>query len=49
MNKRKKKTLLKQAQTITRASSLKKFHGGSATVHLLCFKDKIVIPTSLTK
>jgi hypothetical protein len=29
--------------------SLKKFDGGGATVRLLCFKDKIVIPTSLTK
>jgi hypothetical protein len=44
---KKDKTLLKRAQT--RSYSLKKFHGGGATVHLLCFKDKIVIPTSLTK
>jgi hypothetical protein len=27
----------------------KKFHGGGTTVCLLCFKDKIVVPTSLTK
>jgi hypothetical protein len=46
---KKDKTLLKQAQTTTRAYSLKKFHGGSTTVCLLCFKDKIVVPTSLTK
>ncbi len=46
---KKDKTLLKQAQTMTRVYSLKKFHGGSTTVHLLCFKDKIVILTSLTK
>jgi hypothetical protein len=44
---KKDKTLLKQTQT--HLYSLKKFHGGSATVHLLCFNDKIVIPTSLTK
>jgi hypothetical protein len=44
---KKDKTLLKRAQT--HSYSLKKFHGGSATVPLLCFKDKIVIPTSLTK
>jgi hypothetical protein len=44
---KKDKTLLKQAQT--RSYSLKRFDGGSATVHLLCFKDKIVILTSLTK
>jgi hypothetical protein len=44
---KKEKTLLKQAQTCL--YSLKKFHGGGATVCLLCFKDKIVIPTSLTK
>jgi hypothetical protein len=44
---KKDKTLLKQAQT--HSYSLKKFHGGNATVRLLCFKDKIVIPTSLTK
>jgi hypothetical protein len=44
---KKDKTLLKQAQTCS--YSLKKFHGGGATVRLLCFKDKIVIPTSLTK
>jgi hypothetical protein len=44
---KKDKTLLKQAQT--HSYSLKKFHGGGATVRLLCFKDKIVIPTSLTK
>jgi hypothetical protein len=43
----KDRTLLKQAQTMTHAYSLKKFHGGSTTVCLLCFKDKIVIPTSL--
>jgi hypothetical protein len=41
-------TLLNQAQTMTRAYSLKKFHGGSTTFCLLCFKDKIVVPTSLT-
>jgi hypothetical protein len=29
--------------------SLKKLHGGGANVCLLCFKDKIVVPTSLTK
>jgi hypothetical protein len=46
---KKDKTLLKQAQTTTRAYSLKKFHGGGTTVHLLCFKDKIIVPTSLTK
>jgi hypothetical protein len=46
---KKDKTLLKQTQTMTCAYSLKKFHGGSATVPLLCFKDKIVVPTSLTK
>ena len=44
---KKDKTLLKRAQT--GSYSLKKFHGGGATVRLLCFKDKIVIPTSLTK
>ncbi len=44
---KKDKTLLKQAQTCS--YSLKKFHGVGATVRLLCFKDKIVIPTSLTK
>jgi hypothetical protein len=44
---KKDKTLLKQEQT--RLYSLKKFHGGGATVCLLCFKDKLVIPTSLTK
>jgi hypothetical protein len=44
---KKDKTLLKQAQT--GLYSLKKFHGGGATVHLLCFKDIIVILTSLTK
>ncbi len=44
---KKDSTLLKQAQT--HSYSLKKFHGGSTTVRLLCFKDKIVIPTSLTK
>jgi hypothetical protein len=44
---KKDKTLLKQAQTSV--YSLKKFHRGGATVCLLCFKDKIVIPTSLTK
>ena len=44
---KKDKTLLKQAQTCS--YSLKKFHGGGTTVCLLCFKDKIVIPTSLTK
>jgi hypothetical protein len=46
---KKDKTLLKQAQTTTHAYSLKKFHGGGTTVRLLCFKDKIVVPTSLTK
>jgi hypothetical protein len=46
---KKDKTLLKQAQTTTCAYSLKKFHGGGTTVCLLCFKDKIVVPTSLTK
>jgi hypothetical protein len=44
---KKDKTLLKQAQTCS--YSLKKLHGGGTTVCLLCFKDKIVIPTSLTK
>jgi hypothetical protein len=44
---KKDKTLLKQAQTCL--YSLKKFHGGGTTVCLLCFKDKIVIWTSLTK
>jgi hypothetical protein len=44
---KKDKILLKQAQTCSH--SLKKFHGGGATVPLLCFKDKIVILTSLTK
>jgi hypothetical protein len=44
---KKDKTLLKQAQTCS--YSLKKFHGGGATVCLPCFKDKIVILTSLTK
>jgi hypothetical protein len=44
---KKDKTLLKQAQT--HSYFLKKFHGGGTTVGLLCFKDKIVIPTSLTK
>jgi hypothetical protein len=44
---KKDKTLLKQAQTCS--YSLKKFHGGGTTVSLLCFKDKIVILTSLTK
>jgi hypothetical protein len=39
---KKDKTLLKQAQTWS--YSLKKFHGGGATVCLPCFKDKIVIP-----
>ncbi len=34
---------------MTQMYSLKKFHGGGATVRLLCFKDKTVIPTSLTK
>jgi hypothetical protein len=46
---KKDKTLLKRAQTTTHAYSLKKFHGGGTTVRLLCFKDKIVVPTSLTK
>jgi hypothetical protein len=46
---KKDKTLLKQAQTSTCMYSLKKIHGGSTTVCLLCFKDKIVVPTSLTK
>jgi hypothetical protein len=44
---KKDKTLLKRAQT--HSYSLKKFHGGGTTIRLLCFKDKIVIPTSLTK
>jgi hypothetical protein len=43
------KTLLNQAQTTTQAYSLKKFHGRGTTVPLLCFKDKIVMPTTLTK
>jgi hypothetical protein len=43
---KKDKTLLKQAQTTTRAYSLKNFHGGGTTVCLLCFKDKIVLPKS---
>jgi hypothetical protein len=46
---KKDKTLLKQAQTATHVYSLKKFHGGSTIVCLLCFKEKIVTPTSLTK
>jgi hypothetical protein len=46
---KKEKTLLKQAQTMTHVYFLKKFHGSGATVCLLCFKDKIVIPTCLTK
>jgi hypothetical protein len=46
---KKDKTVLKQAQTMTHAYSLKKLNGGSTTVHLLCFKDKIVVLTSLTK
>ncbi len=46
---KKDETLLKQAQTTTHAYSLKEFHGGSTTVCLLCFKDKIVMPTSLMK
>jgi hypothetical protein len=44
---KKDRTLWKWAQTCL--YSLKKFHGGGTTVHLLCFKDKIVVPTSLTK
>jgi hypothetical protein len=43
------KTLLKQAQTTTCAYSLKEFHGCGTTVCSLCFKDKIVMPTSLMK
>jgi hypothetical protein len=46
---RKDKTLLKQAQTMTCAYSLKKVSWGSTTVCLLCLKDKIVMLTSLTK
>jgi hypothetical protein len=46
---KKDKTLLKQAQTMTHVYFLKKFHGGSTTVCLLCFTDKIVIQTSLMK
>jgi hypothetical protein len=46
---KKDKTLLKQAQSTTCAYSLKKFHGGSNNVCLLCFKDKIVVLTILTK
>jgi hypothetical protein len=46
---KKDKMLLKQAQTMTHAYSLKKLHEGRATFCLLCFKDKIVILTSLTK
>jgi hypothetical protein len=46
---KKDKTLFKQAQTTTHAYSLKECHGGCTTVCLLCFKDKIVMPTSLTK
>jgi hypothetical protein len=41
--------LLKQAQSTTCAYSLKKFHGGGNNVCLLCFKDKIVMLTILTK
>jgi hypothetical protein len=43
------KMILKQAQTMTHAYSLKKFYGGGTTVCLLCFKDKIIVPTRLTK
>jgi hypothetical protein len=46
---KKGKALLKWAQNMTHAYSLKKFHGGGTTVCLLCFKNKIVILTSLTK
>ncbi len=49
LEQKKDETLLKQAQTMTHVYSLKKFHGGGTTVCLLCFKDKIVVPTSLTK
>jgi hypothetical protein len=45
---KKDKTLLKQAQTMTCAYSVKEFHGASTTVCLLYVKNKIVIPTSLT-
>ena len=34
---------------MTHAYSFKKCHGGSTTDYLLCFKDKIVMPTSLRK
>jgi hypothetical protein len=44
---KKDKTLFKPAQT--HSYSLKKFHGGGATVRLLCFKDKIVILTKSDK
>jgi hypothetical protein len=41
--------LLAQAQK-AQHYSLKKFHGGSNAIHkLICFKDKIVIPTTLQK
>jgi hypothetical protein len=46
---KKDETLVKQAQTVTCVYSLKRFHGGGTTVHILCFKDKIVVLTSLTK
>jgi len=45
---KKDKTLLKKVHKSTQYS-LKKFHGGGTTVRLLCFKNKIVVPTSLTK
>jgi hypothetical protein len=46
-NKRKIKLIQSKHKLIR--TLLKKFHRGAATVRLLCFKDKIVIPTSLTK
>jgi hypothetical protein len=48
---KKDKTLLKQAQANYDSSdrTLKEFHVGRTTVRLLCFKNKIVVPTSLTK
>jgi hypothetical protein len=49
VNKRRINSLFKQAQITTCAYSLKKFHGGGTTVCLLCFKDKIVMPTSQIK
>jgi len=46
---KKDKTLLNRVRNSAQEYSLKKFHGGGNTVHLLCFKDRIVVPTSLRK